>query len=173
MRWAEILNRFSFTIHYRCGMENGAADSLSRREQVVPLNCEDKRLKQRQTRLLSPALFENDNEAPVGAEDKTPSDLFVTDTDRVTATNNPAEPFPVSNFGSNNGDYFDTERQEAATADEQYGEIIASLRHGDARFPTHLGLKLSMSHCELIQGQVYYKNRRRVPNHEPLRTQLI
>lgn len=78
MRWMEILNRFSFTIQYRPGSENGAADSLSRREQDIPANADDDRLKQRNIRLLSPEVFQDTKPA-------TPLELYTTNHEEATS----------------------------------------------------------------------------------------
>lgn len=61
----------------------------------------------------------------------------------------------------------------ASREDEQYIEIVNSLKRKDPKFPAHLGVKISMSHCELHENKVFYKNRGWVPSSEPLRTALI
>lgn len=63
MRWQEFLNRFSFTIQYRPGIENNAADSLSRREQGMPADATDERLKARKICLLPETLFETNGKS--------------------------------------------------------------------------------------------------------------
>lgn len=54
MRWAELLRRYSFTIHYRPGKEGTQPDVLSRREQDMPKDQEDERFTYWDTILLKP-----------------------------------------------------------------------------------------------------------------------
>jgi hypothetical protein len=56
MRWADILGRYSFTLEYRPGRLAHRPDALSRREQDMPEEG-DERLKFREKQLLDPSLF--------------------------------------------------------------------------------------------------------------------
>ena len=53
MRWVEHLEGLpSFCIQHRPGKLNAASDALSRREQDIPVDAEDERLKDRELQLL-------------------------------------------------------------------------------------------------------------------------
>jgi len=52
MRWADILSRYNFSITYRPGKQNERSDALSRKEQDLPQDALDDRLKYREVRLL-------------------------------------------------------------------------------------------------------------------------
>jgi hypothetical protein len=54
VRWAAIISHFNIEILYRPGKQNVRADALSRREQDLPSNAEDKRLQKRLIQVLKP-----------------------------------------------------------------------------------------------------------------------
>ena len=56
MRWADILSRYDFTLEYRPGKLAVRPDALSRREQDMPREG-DERLRFREKRLLNPEIF--------------------------------------------------------------------------------------------------------------------
>lgn len=56
MRWADILSRYDFTLEYRPGKLAVRPDALSRREQDMPKEG-DERLQFREKRLLNPEIF--------------------------------------------------------------------------------------------------------------------
>lgn len=56
MRWADILSRYDFTLHYRPGKLASRPDALSRRDQDTP-QAGDERLQHREQRLFDPSLF--------------------------------------------------------------------------------------------------------------------
>lgn len=152
MRWQEFLNRFTFEINYRPGKENGAADSLSRREQDMPANSSDERLQARNICLLPRSLFQD-----------------TTEHDTISLA-------PVSEINHD-------ERPDGAPLldlwrdgrdlDDQYAAVKEAIQRGDRKFPSHVGVKVSMSECQIENDEVLFKGRRWVPNHEPLRTRLI
>lgn len=151
MRWQEFLNRFNFSIQYRPGRENGAADSLSRREQDMPLNASDERLEGRRTCLLPKSIF---NDSDVGdAVDFAPVVVNDPDTTADMALQD------LWNLGRE--------------SDDQYTAVNKSIHRGDRKFPSHLGLKVSMSECTSEHGEILFKGRRWVPNFEPLKSRLI
>lgn len=152
MRWQEFLNRFTFEIHYRPGRENGAADSLSRREQDVPKDDRDERLKAREICLLPNTMFKDNaikdaiNLAPVveGNTEERQDDTPLHDLWR-----------------------------EGRNTDERYAAVKESIQRGDRKFPNHIGVKISMSECKVENDEVLFKGRRWVPSFEPLKTWLI
>jgi hypothetical protein len=52
MRWADILSRYNFSITYRPGKQNERSDALSRKEQDLPQDASDDRLRYREVQLL-------------------------------------------------------------------------------------------------------------------------
>jgi hypothetical protein len=54
-----------------------------------------------------------------------------------------------------------------------YQKLVEALRDGAPRFLTELGVRVSVSDCALVNDQLTYRNRRWVPEGEPLRTSLI
>jgi hypothetical protein len=54
IRWAALLSRFNMEILYRPGKQNVRADALSRREQDLPEDAEDERLRKRFVQILKP-----------------------------------------------------------------------------------------------------------------------
>ncbi|XP_044721704.1 reverse transcriptase (RNA-dependent DNA polymerase) domain-containing protein [Hirsutella rhossiliensis] len=56
VRWSEFLSRFQFELEWRPGRKGGLPDALSRRDQDMPANYSDERLKGRIMRL-----FQNDH----------------------------------------------------------------------------------------------------------------
>ena len=56
MRWADFLSRYDFTLEYRPGKLAVRPDALSRREQDMPKEG-DERLQFREKRLLDPEVF--------------------------------------------------------------------------------------------------------------------
>jgi hypothetical protein len=54
VRWAALMSRFNMEIMYRPGKQNVRADALSRREQDLPENADDERLRKRLVQVLKP-----------------------------------------------------------------------------------------------------------------------
>jgi hypothetical protein len=54
VRWAAMLSRFNMEILYRPGKQNVRADALSRREQDLPEDADDERLRKRIIQVLKP-----------------------------------------------------------------------------------------------------------------------
>lgn len=68
------------------------------------------------------------------------------------------------------------EDQEAKAADPDQERLIIAVREGRRTLPNDLEepVKLSIADCSLNnQGELLFRGRRWVPNHEPLRTKLI
>lgn len=152
VRWSLFLSRFNFRFSYRKGELNQRADALSRRDQDMPLE-QDERLQSRTMQLFT------------RPEEK----------DSVTAV--APLTVPPERPQSNDGEYSyeNTESWESAREeDTQYREAIECLRQGVSKFPAHLQLKVSVSECSLdAQGFIRFRSRRWVPESEPLRTNII
>ena len=146
VRWSLFLSRFNFELKYREGSTNKRADALSRREQDMPTD-DDERTQTRTIQLL---------QKPWDQED-----VVVVAPVRETPPHNPVGPHA-------------SKWDQAWHADPDYQEAVHCLQQGARRFPPHLGLKVSMSECQVnANGIMTFRNRQWVPDHEPLRTELI
>ena len=56
-RWALILSEFNFALEYRPGKDNVLADALSRKDEDMPHNAQDPRIKNRNFQLLKPRML--------------------------------------------------------------------------------------------------------------------
>ena len=64
--------------------------------------------------------------------------------------------------------------EKAREQDSVYQMAHKAITQGDRKFPTALELKVSIAECKLDdQGNLLYRDRRWVPNSEPLRTGII
>ena len=64
--------------------------------------------------------------------------------------------------------------QEAKLQDAHLAEVTESVRRGDRRFPPALRVGASMSECSIDDdGDVCFRDRKWVPDNEPLRTKII
>lgn len=149
MRWAHLLSRFNFTISYRPGSQAARPDALSRREQDVPKDADDERLSYREIQLLRPEIFK-------GAEHGVINAIYV---------------YPIELLGSDQP--LDDHWKLAESQDTILQEMKDAISNKAPRFPNRLQLKVSISECELHNGNLLFRGRRWVPNSEPLRTRII
>lgn len=152
MRWSLILSRYNFKISYVKGKDNERADALSRREQDLPEGEDDDRLQYRTTQLLKPEMVKGSSgglyAAPVATNEVPTAEETVVAIDQLWVS--------------------------AERADDTYQEALAAVRRGARVFPASLGLKVSISECVAgDEGELRFRGRRWVPNHEPLRTRII
>jgi RNase H-like domain found in reverse transcriptase/Integrase zinc binding domain/Chromo (CHRromatin Organisation MOdifier) domain len=157
MRWSLLLSRYNFQIAYIPGKTNIRADALSRREQDMPQGADDERLRYRQVCLLPRERFQ-----PIRVK------VTRTKPQRPISTAGPAK----SLIGEQ--DELIAAWIEAERTDETYQELCKSVREAKDRFPSRLGVKVSISECSLSrEGKLEFRGRRWVPESEPLRTGII
>ncbi len=147
MRWSLALSEFNFSIAYRTGKTNHAADALSRRDQDMPTDNDDRQ--QLRHHLLLPAarleegvLPPTVHAAPVQVVMSTPESLE----ELWNAT---------------------------VSQDTHYQQAKQSVAKQDKTFPKELGLKLSIGDCSIENNRLCYRGRYWVPNSEALRTRLL
>jgi len=161
MRWSLILGRYQMVISYRPGKLNERADALSRREQDMPEGASDERLQHRYMQLLKPVTVD-EIENP---DDEDPIPIMATRVaEQVTPTSTTAQ-----------GDLpFEEQWAEARARDEEYLRARQAVLNGERRFPVEMGWKASISECSVDEYMdLRYRDRRWVPNDEPLRTGII
>jgi hypothetical protein len=164
MRWAHVLSRFNFTISYRPGSLCGRPDALSRREQDIPKDAGDERLRYREMQLLHPEVFEDaepgqgiqllHTEVSEAAEHGVINAIYACPVEVTT---------PLQDLWST-----------AESRDVIIKELKQHVRDKATRFPARLQMKVSISECELNdQDSLLFRGRRWVPNSEELRTRMI
>ena len=162
MRWAEELSRFNFTIRYRPGREGTMPDVLSRRDQDMPTE-HDSRYYHREAVLLHPEMLKG-----FGVGALRLNSLIVAPASTSHTLDDPPSPQPDLPSTSL-GRLWD----EAKAGDQYLSEVKASILRGDRRFPAALRVGPSMSECSVdADGDVCFRGRKWVPDHEPLRTRI-
>lgn len=152
MRWADTLSRHSYTLQYRPGKLAARPDALSRREQDVPQGPDDERILQRERRLLDPEKLVN---APTAQVATNGADANVHLEHR--------QELPL-----------EEQWRAAEQLDEGLQELKQAVKDGARRFPRHLGIRVSITECELSEdNRLLFRGRLWVPEFEPLRTRLL
>jgi hypothetical protein len=150
MRWQLILSKFNPVIRYRPGKEGSLPDALTRRDQDLP-DEGDERLDYRMAQLIPDGMIQGNNIrlAPAGVSANTEQ----TFTDRLREL-----------WG------------EGKTQDKDFGKIVATVQQGHRVFPADLAspVKVSVSDCIIDDsGYLRFRGRLWVPDYEPLRTAII
>jgi hypothetical protein len=177
IRWAEILSRYNFKIEYRPGKLAITPDTLSRREQDMPADAEDDRLKGREIQLLQGTkralrinrigLLGPDQAATtVKAGFTSNADADGGGEEVPEGNEPPINPFEEDPLRS----LWDTGLQNNA----RYYLIREAVRKGARQLPSAWGLSVMLSECSLDDDQrLCWRDRIWVPHHEPLRTRII
>jgi hypothetical protein len=146
MRWQLILSKFNPIIRYRPGKEGGLPDALTRRDQDLPKEG-DERLDYRMAQLI-------------------PDGMIQGNTIRLA---------PAA-VGRSFTDRLRTLWEEGKAQDKDFNQLLATVRQGSRVFPTDLAspVKVSVSDCSIDEnGDLRFRGRPWVPNYEPLRTAII
>lgn len=155
MRWSLILSRYNFRIVHISGKNNERADALSRRDQDLPSNGFDERIADRNVRLLKPEMLAASSVVQVSP----------------TRTCTPSSPSTVL-VGELPDELVDWD--QATSNDHVYARARKAVEVNSRRFPTELGLKVSISECSLSnRGHLLFRGRKWVPHSLDLRTRLI
>ena len=164
VRWSLILGRYNMEILYRPGKQNIRADALSRREQDLPADANDDRLQKRFIQVLKPTA------SYYREEDEETTDIIAMSM-RVRAL--PA--ITRSNNREDTRSQHDIENlwNQAVKNDQAYQDAREAVISQQGRFPVALQIKCSIAECKVEDQVLYYRDRKWVPNHEPLRTSII
>jgi hypothetical protein len=169
MRWSLVLSRYNFVIIYIPGKENERADALSRRDQDLPANSDDKRLTDRNIQLLKPEVL-----AKYPIVRVTPIRTRRTHTEG--SIDQSSVETPEESAETILGELPD-ELQDwdtAVTDDKEYQEVRKAVQDGNRTMPKHLRLRVSIGECSLSdKGVVLFRGRRWVPASKSLRTRII
>ncbi len=157
VRWSSILSQFNLKFRYRPGKSNGRADALSRKEEDVPDNADDERLKTRHFQLLQPVVHHVASKEEAGA----------TFCFNGRITEEEADP-PMDD------DPIEDRWETAAQDDEEYTKARNAVRDGMRKFPPELQLKVTLAECSIDQeGHLRFRGRKWVPKAAALRTHVI
>ena len=157
VRWADFLSKFNYQLRYRPGSKQGKSDALSRRDQdqdQPDSETGEKRLYQ----LFQPHVLP-----------KPGSPIFVSVTQLQEDFQQPQSIFPAPADEPLNQQW-----EEAMVSDPVYAEALSAVQAGNRRFKPSLGLKISISECDIDNFQrLRYRERLWVPSSELLRTGII
>jgi len=164
MRWSLILSRYNFVISYLPGKENTQADALSRRDQDLPTNTTDERVQHRTALLIRPEIV---RDVVVGTIVLSRAQGTCSYLPRFTGEIK-AAPVVVNTMGELSAQW-----DQAKLKDASYDEMVKAVYTGERKFPATLGVKVSISECDIEDNQLLFRGRKWVPDSEPLRTRLI
>ncbi|KAL1952468.1 hypothetical protein VTO42DRAFT_5289 [Malbranchea cinnamomea] len=147
IRWQEFLSQFNFRIKYRPGHEGTLPDVLSRREQDMPQDAND-RFVHREACLLKPEVFVNTRRiARVNYLRVATPPLFV----KPATANITLEPSEWQELEA----LWKTAELNAP----QWQAAVQAVKDGKAKFPPDLELKVSISECTVnAQSQLLFRD---------------
>ena len=179
IRWSLILARFpNMRIQFRPGSKADRPDALSRREQDMP-NDIDERLEERSMQLIKPTMIKRGQVirarinrvacTRIGERDDGGSER---DSERDDDSNDNSDGPSEQRLFANES--LQTQWAAARQSDQQYRKVSEALKRKDARLPPELGVKLSLSECDIDdRGFLRFRARVWIPDSEPLRTAII
>ena len=178
MRWAGDMLSFDFEIKHQAGISQVLSDALSRRDQDLPKDAQDDRLRERQVKFLD----EQDGLLRVHARmlqvlvtevrhESNTRDPPAYPVDQVAATPSPTEPWTPAPFEDES---LQKLWDEALLQDTRYREIFRRVASHDRRFEPSWQLAVSPSECSIDNvGRLRWRGAIWIPDFEPLRTRLI
>lgn len=173
MRWQLILSKFNPVIQYRPGKEGGLPDALTRRDQDLPKEG-DERLDYRMAQLIPDGMVQGNaiRMAPMACS------LFP----KPGLGNQPLRAAPsafIEAPHSTEQTFTDRLRklwEEGRAQDKDFKQLTNAIRQGERVFPANLSspVKVSVSDCTIDEnGYLRFRGRLWVPNYEPLRTAIV
>ncbi|KAI1506846.1 Pol protein [Pyrenophora tritici-repentis] len=154
VRWSEFLSRFDFSLEWKPGKTMGKPDALSRREQDLPANYDDERIRSRFIRL-----FQSKHLRSVQIQSLSSEEIDFTKEIRMF------EDQEMQNL-------WHRSRQE----DKLYQELTTLVANKERNLPTKLQKEklVSIAECTLDErGLLRFRDRTWIPHCEPLRTRII
>ena len=167
MRWQLVLSKFNPVIQYRPGKDGGLPDALTRRDQDLPKEG-DERLNYRMAQLIPDGMLQKNviRLAPAAAL----REEEILEFPEPSLRNGPHV------VGSSITDRLRLLWEEGKVQDKDYGRLTSTVQQGIRMFPTNLAspVKVSVSDCTIdTQGYLRFRGRLWVPNYEPLRTAIV
>jgi hypothetical protein len=167
IRWLYALSRFNYEMHYRPGKLAAHPDALSRREQDMPQNADNDRLKARDRCLVPLKIIASRMRIQVFHTRQVASSLGTSSprSGHATICTTLADDSHLSL-----GDHW----RRAVLEDASLGEMLRAVQEGATRLPCELRVKVSIAECSISpDGHLLYRSRKWVPNSEPLRTRIL
>ena len=160
VRWAEFLSQFNFVITYRPGSKATLPDALSRLPGVRPESAEDERLRHRTQVILPPEKVD-----PTILEELLHKSRNSNDVEYAAALNPEVAEKSLEEL-------IQTGYRENELAQEM---VIALRDRGTRRWPKKIRklLRCDKSECNIVDGQVYYRQRLFVPDAPNLRLEVV
>jgi hypothetical protein len=170
MRWQLILSKFNPVIQYRPGKEGGLPDALTRRDQDLPKEG-DQRLDYRMAQLIPEGMIQGNTIrlAPAAVPRDSPPSLG----DGSESTTGPE---PLAELERSFTDQLQTLWSTGVAEDKDFGRLKEVVESGGRVFPADLNtkIKVSVSDCTIDnEGRLRFRGRLWVPNYEPLRTAIV
>lgn len=172
-RWAEILSRYNFTLHYRPGKQAVVPDALSRREQDMPADAYDERLQGRRMCLLQPVKGMK-GALRVNWSPKTHCKAGFVARGDADRENDPVASQDDDVENPFNDDQLQRLWKEGLQNHNRYWLIRRAIQREERRLPPQWGLPISTSECSIDEGKrLCWRERIWVPDYEALRTRII
>lgn len=166
---SHTLSQFDFQLNFRGGKSSARPDALSRREQDMPKNTNDDRLKSREFQLIKDVWIKKPIAKPleISHMDSAIMCSMLVNQHRIDV-----------NIPSSNEIFQDENLQElwnqGCSEDWNFSLLYKALKNNQRIFPTNLSTKISISECDFDErGALRFRKRVWVPNWEPLQTALI
>ena len=170
MRWSLVLSRYNFHIVHVLGVSNNLANTLSRRDQDMPMNADDIRLQERKVQLIKPEWIDNGQMRVASTRPIHPRVAPVVPLRQSVVPL--AEEEKVTLLGSS--PTLEDEWTDAVRNDPEYGQTKDTVLKKESRFPTALRLKVSIAECGISKsGKLTFRGRVWVPSVSNLRTRIL
>ena len=168
LRWSTELAQYHCSLVHRAGAKQVLSDALSRRDQDLPKDWDDDRLKTREKQVL----LGNDGRLTINAKAAWVTNAdWDKDGELLETTILATQDRPASPFGN---EHLSKLWEEALMANKRYWVMRDLVRSGARNFPTAWGLPISISECKIDEKQrLCWRDRIWIPAYEKLRTAIL